>query len=121
MKQTDTKNILKLTAKLTDNRIYVVEDVIKHGQFKYLKQWFRDPDKPAILLHNLGTFEIRLTNVVRDLRYKLLPKLRDSNSPKRKFAVDKFKFLWDLKNKIYPYLKRKKRGPRNTNASNGAT
>ena len=102
----DITPLLKLTASLTDLPYYKVKHVIQDGQFQYVRQWIKTPDKPALLINSLGTFEINLKTVVKDLKTKYLPRLRVD--PTNTYAKESFSFLWDLKNKILPYIKNKK-------------
>ena len=105
----DLNLIYKTTAKLTGLPIYKVEHAIKEGQFRYIKDWFREPDKPAVLLPDFGRFELSLSALTRDLKYDLLPRLRINPSDDNK---EKFRYLWKLRKKVLTYILDKRRKKR---------
>mgnify|MGYP000922222061 CR=1 FL=1 len=92
---------------MTQIPYYKVRHVIHEGQFEYIKQWIKNPDKPALLINYFGTFEINLNVVLKELKTKYLPRLREN--PANPYAKETFSFLWSLKNKILPFIKNKKK------------
>tara|TARA_R110000851_G_scaffold329243_2_gene500938 strand:+ start:214 stop:594 length:381 start_codon:yes stop_codon:yes gene_type:complete len=109
----DLKPLYKLTAKLTNIPIYKVESVIKDGQFKYIQSWMRDPEKPALYIRNLGTWEIKLRYVLGKLKGEYIPRLR--KNPTNEHTLTKFRYWYNKRHQIINYLNSKKRGTTTNN------
>lgn len=105
----DLKELNRLTAKITGIPIYKVQHAIKEGEFRFLKDWFKDPDLAAVSLPDFGRFELNLSALTRKLRYDILPRLRISPSEDRK---QKFRELWKYRRKILEYVLSTRRKPR---------
>ena len=103
--------LYKLTSETLGIPIYKVKHIIEEGQYKYVSEWIVNPDKPALFLINLGSFNSHLPSILRRIKRKILPRIREDRS-KVSLYQKEFTFLWGLKNKVNPFLRNKRRRSR---------
>lgn len=104
------KELYTLTADLTGLPIYKVKHAIEEGQFRYLKEWMKDPDRASLSLKDLGRIELSLSSITKRLKRGIIPKLR--NNPTEE-AKESFRRNWKLRKKILNFIISKRRTNRN--------
>lgn len=85
-----------------DLPLYKVEHIIKEGEFRYLRNWFSNPDsKASLYISDLGRFELNLAVITRRIKQDIIPRLRANPSEEN---IEEFRSLWKMRKKILNFI-----------------
>lgn len=95
--------IYTLTAKALDLDEDLVKDIVTH-QFRFTREWFKDPIKPALFLQEFGTFELKYNRTAMKI-LRLIERCRAGEEE----ACKGISYWWPRKYQAYNYRESKRR------------